>query len=85
MQQLKTFKDLLTHSMEIFTNGHSFEDYTTFKNFMLSETEQIKSIISKETIATLSRFCWHKDKKDKIGKENKQGKIHRHVRACHPK
>lgn len=60
------FKTLLTISREVFTNGTTFDQYKDFSFYLLDNEETIKAIISKETIANLSRFCWHKDKKDKM-------------------
>lgn len=60
------FKTLLTLSREVFTNGTTFDQYKEFYFYLLDNEEAIKAIISKETIASLSRFCWHKDKKEKM-------------------
>lgn len=57
------FKTLLTFSREVFTNGTTFDQYKNFSFYLLDNEETIKEIISKETISSLSRFCWHKDKK----------------------
>jgi predicted RNA methylase len=59
-------KSLLTVSREIFTNGTTFDQYKAFSSYLLDNPESVKAIISKETISSLSRFCWHKDKKDRM-------------------
>jgi len=47
----------------LYSNGHSFEDWQTFKEFVLTEEDFLKGLIAKETVATLKKYTYRADNK----------------------
>jgi len=60
---MKTLTDIIKQSQTIYTNGHTFEEYKAWKDYLINNPEEVKAIISKETIATLSKYCYRKENK----------------------
>lgn len=60
---MKTLTDIIKQSQTIYTNGHTFEEYKAWKDYLINNPEEVKVIISKETIATLSKYCYRKENK----------------------
>lgn len=46
-------------------NGHTFEDWKQYKEFLLNNEEEVKRLINTATIPELSRYTW-KDKKARM-------------------
>jgi len=65
MQTIQTFKELLNECRDIFMNGHNFEDWKQYKDFLLNNEEEVKRLINTATIPELSRYTW-KDKKARM-------------------
>lgn len=65
MNKPTTFAELLKETRSIFTNGHTFEQYQNWKEYVLNNETELKQVIGKETIPSLNRFAW-KDKKEKM-------------------
>lgn len=59
---METFKTLLSTCVNIFMNGHSFDDWKQYKDYLINNEEEVKGVINTATIPELNRYT-RKDKK----------------------
>lgn len=65
MKQTQTFPQLLDRCRNIFMNGHTFQDWKEFKDYLLNNESEVLAVINTATIPELNRYTF-KDKKARM-------------------